>query len=111
MPTPIQSYRDPFALGEVAISTGGANQITIVQFPGAPQGLVVTLRAVVDTVVLQLTTVGDEGDAIAAPRFTIPANTGFEIPGTGWGQGGNGPEIRIAADTQSAVVEFMVARK
>jgi hypothetical protein len=111
MPTSIQKYRDPFALGEVPVSVGGANEITIVRFPGAPEGLTVTVRARVNTVVLQITTIGDEGDTIAEPRWTIPAANGFEIPGGGWGREGDGAQIRIAADTQNAVVEFMVARK
>lgn len=108
MPTSIQVFRDPFAIGEVAISAGGANEITIVQFPGAPADLIVTIIPAND---MEITTVGVEGATIASPKFQIFSGGLNEIPGTGWGRENGIGQIRIASSVQGANAQIMVARK
>ncbi len=111
---PLPTFVDPFVIKRVAISPSGANQITIVTFPGLPQGAVVSMVPAND---MQITHKGAElatiDDEFAFPVFAGGIN---ELPAAGWGSRKNAPAdvtdpyIRMASSVQGAVCRFLVTR-
>ena len=108
MPTTIR-FVEPFTAAKIAISSGGASQITIIEFEDAPQGLAVSLVPDND---MFTTHRGDEGDAIDDDlAFPITSGGLTEINSQGWGDETGTPRIRLSSVTPGAFVRVLLQRK
>jgi hypothetical protein len=110
-------FADPFTIGKVAVSPGGANQITVVAFPGLPANAVISVIVAND---MQITDRGDDAAAIDDDfAFDVFAGGTNEIASSGWGSRKNlpsnlpnlkDPYIRIASSVQNAAARFLITR-
>lgn len=108
MPTPVK-FRGDGTIQRVAISSGGANEITFVEFPGLPANAIINVSV---TVEMRRTNRGDEGDAIddefAFPVFANGINSYDE---DGWGREGGTPRMRLASPDVGAFARFLLQAK
>ena len=107
MSTPIKSLR-PYGIRRVAVSGGGASQVTIITFPDAQSGEVITLAAESALFILQDDS-PDEGDAYDDTKaFPVPTGGYAEFPVSGWANAM--PRIKLSSPTVGAIVRVMIAK-
>lgn len=99
----------PFAIRKVAVSPGGAGQVTVVEFTGFSTDEVITIVAETAALILQEGS-PEEGTAYDDDlAFPVPIGGFATFPVAGWGK--DLPRILLASDTAGAVVRIMVAKK
>ena len=107
MSTPIKSP-PPFGIRRVAISAGGANQVTILTFPDAKAGDVITIVVEAAAFILQDVSPG-EGQAYDDEKaFPIPPGGYAEFPVSGWA--GGEPRIKMSSANVGVIARVMIAR-
>ena len=97
----------PYAVLKVVVSAGGANQVTVIDFPGAKADAVITVVAESAMFILDPSS-PDEGEAYDDDKaFPIPTGGYAEFPVSGWA--GGAPQIKLSSSTVAAVARVMIA--
>lgn len=98
----------PYSVLKVLVSAGGANQVTVVSFPGAKADAVITVVAESAMFILDPSS-PSEGSAYDDDKaFPIPTGGYAVFPVSGWAPGVT-PQIKLSSSTVAAVARVMIA--